>query len=225
MCNKLDASTTRTKWYKNIESAGASVQCWPIDVKQLPRWIGQRLTHAGLKADDEAIQLLVERVEGNLLAAVQEIEKLRLFVKDEFVDAETVRSSVASSARYDVFGLVDRALEGDTSGSLRMIQGLKSEGTDATVLLWALTRELRTLCLCAEQIAQGNGIDRVLQNQRIWDKRKALVKSALKRLNTPHLYQLIESAAQIDFSIKGLSKDNTWDSLEKLVARITGIRV
>jgi DNA polymerase III subunit delta len=218
ICNKLEAASTRTKWYKNIDAAGASIQCWPIDAKQLPRWISQRLNQVGLKADSDAIQMLTERVEGNLLAAVQEIEKLRLFVDSDTIDAETVTAAVADSARYDVFGLVDRILEGNASASLKMLQGLKAEGTDVLGILWALSRELRTLCRCAEQIEQGNGIDRVLQNQHIWDKRKAISKNALRRLNTKKLQGLIQAANKIDQSAKGISKDNSWDLLEQLVA-------
>ncbi len=225
ICNKLDGSSTRTKWYKNVEAAGASIQCWPIDAKQLPRWISNRLNSVGLKADNEAIQMLAERVEGNLLAAVQEIEKLRLYTNADVIDADTITAAVADNARYDVFGLVDRALEGDIKGSLRMLQGLKAEGTEPPVLLWALSRELRTLCQCAEQIEQGNGIDRVLQNQRVWDKRKAVTRNALQRLRSKQLQQLIKIANHIDQSVKGMRKDNSWDLLEQLVATMAGAKL
>ncbi len=221
-CNKLEGSSTRTKWYKNIDAAGASIQCWPIDIKQLPRWIGQRLQQAGLSADSDALQMLAERVEGNLLAAVQEIEKLRLSVEGNVITADTVTAAVADNARYDVFGLVDRALEGNTSGSLKMLQGLKAEGTEPPVILWALTRELRTLYHCSEQIQQGNGIERVLQSQRVWDKRKPLIKAALNRLNIKQLQQLISLANEIDQSIKGMVKNSSWDLLERLVLALTG---
>ena len=225
ICNKLEGSSTRTKWYKNIEAAGASVQCWPIDARQLPRWIGNRLNMVGLKADNEAIQMLAERVEGNLLAAVQEIEKLRLYTNADVIDVDTITAAVADDARYDIFGLVDRTLQGDRKGSLKMLQGLKAEGTEPPVLLWALSRELRTLCQCAEQIEQGNGIDRVLQNQRVWDKRKAITKNALQRLKAKQLQQLIKTANRIDQSIKGMSKDNSWDLLEQLVATMAGAKL
>lgn len=222
ICNKLEASSTRTKWYKAVEAAGASVPCWPIDAKQLPRWISQRLNMVGLKADSEALQMLADRVEGNLLAAAQEIEKLRLFSENNIIDADTIAAAVADNARYDVFGLIDRAIAGDVRGSLKILQGLKAEGTEPLALLWAISRELRTLCHCAEQIAQGNGIDRVLQGQRVWDKRKAMTKSALQRLNTQQLRQLIIAANRTDQSVKGIVKDNSWILLEQLVAKMAG---
>lgn len=225
ICNKLESSTTRSKWYKAIESAGASVQVWPIEVRQLPQWIGQRLNQAGLKASSDAIQLLADRVEGNLLAAVQEIEKLRLYTESDIIDVDTVTAAVTDNARYDVFGLVDRILEGHSNASIRMLQGLKAEGSEAIMVLWALSRELRTLCLCAEQIQQGNGIDRVLQNQRVWDKRKALTKNALRRLSLKQLQQQMRLANQIDKTIKGVVKGNSWDLLEQLVLRMAGVKL
>lgn len=222
ICKKLESSSTKTKWYKSIDAAGASVQCWPIDAKQLPRWIAQRLSQAGLKADSNAVEMLAERVEGNLLAAIQEIEKLKLFADGNSINKDTIAEAVANNARYDVFGLVDRALEGNAGGSLRILQGLKAEGTDATVVLWALSRELRILSQCAEQVALGNGIDRVLQNQRVWDNRKALTKTALRRLNRSKLRRQLHAANVVDQSIKGMVKNNPWVLLEQLVLSLAG---
>lgn len=223
ICNKIDSASTRTKWYKNIEAAGAAIQVWPVTAQELPQWISRRLQQVGLRADTNAIQIISERVEGNLLAAAQEIEKLRLFTESDTVDADTVAAAVANSARYDVFGLVDRALEADAGGCLRMLQGLRAEGTEPTVILWALSRELRTLIQIDEQLSSGNGIDRVLQNFRVWDKRKALIKNALKRLSRQKFSHLIKLSNTIDQSIKGISKANKWDLLERLVLELAGV--
>lgn len=225
ICNKLESASTRSKWYKTIEQAGAGIQVWPITAAQLPRWMGQRLQQAGLKASPEAIQLLSSRVEGNLLAAAQEIDKLQLYCDQNTIDVDAVLSAVADNARYDVFGLVDRALQGDAQGSLKMVQGLKAEGTQLPVILWAISRELRTLCLCAEHIEQGNGIERVLQNQRVWDKRKPLTKAALRRLSATQLRRLIVQASQIDQSVKGMNPHNSWDLLQELVIRLAGAKL
>ena len=224
ICNKIESASTRSKWYKSIEDTGAAIQCWPVESRDLPRWIAARLKLAGLKTDNDALQLLADRVEGNLLAAVQEIEKLRLYIdsEDNTITVDTVTAAVANNARYDVFGLVDRALEGNASSSLRMLQGLKAEGTEPPVVLWALSRELRTLYHCAEQIQLGNGIERVLQNQRVWDKRKGPTKAALNRLSLKQLKQLLSLANQIDQSIKGMIKRSSWDLLEQLVTALAG---
>ncbi len=103
-----------------------------------------------------------------------------------------------------------------------MLQGLKAEGTEPPVVLWALSRELRTLCQCAEQVQQGNGIERILQSLRVWDKRKPLIKNALRRLNVKQLRKLIKLANQVDQSVKGMVKHQSWDLLEQLVSALAG---
>jgi DNA polymerase-3 subunit delta len=217
ICGKIESATSRSKWYQAIEKVGAAVQVWPVDSQQLPRWIDQRLRQAGLNASPDAINLLADRVEGNLLAAVQEIEKLKLFCEHNHVDAETVSAAVADNARYDIFGLVDNALNGDSKASLKMLRGLQAEGSQPTVVLWALARELRTLYQCAEQVEQGLGIDRALQNNRVWDRRKPITKTALKRLQSQQLGKLLQLANRIDQAVKGINQDNEWDLLEQLL--------
>ena len=126
---KLDASSVRSKWVKLIESTGIFIQIWPVTPAQLPRWIGNRLKLAGIRANSQAIEILADRVEGNLLAAVQEIEKLKLLVPDGDVDAKTMSTVVADSARYDVFSLVDKALAGDAQSASRTLRGLRHAGS------------------------------------------------------------------------------------------------
>ncbi|MYM64653.1 DNA polymerase III subunit delta [Pseudomaricurvus sp. HS19] len=219
---KLDGSAQRSKWFKAIESCGDVVQIWPIAGPQLPRWIEQRIQQAGLRADRHAVELLAARTEGNLLAAVQEIEKLKLLATDNFITAETVAGSVADSARYDVFSLIDRALHGDARGAVRTLQGLRGEGTDATVILWALAREIRTLNQILLQQQQGQPFDRAAQSQGVWDKRKPLVRGALQRLRLPQLNTLLRKANAIDKSIKGLRDADPWDELMDLTLNLSG---
>jgi len=222
ICNKIESTATKSKWYKSIESAGAAIQVWPIGAAELPQWLTLRLQQVGLRATSDAIEMIAERVEGNLLAGVQEIEKLRLFTDADTIDADTVANAVSSSARYDVFVLLDRCLQADARGSLRILQGLRAEGTETLAILWVVSRELRTLLQAAQQLEQGNGIDRVLQNLRIWDKRKALIKNALRRLNKPRLRQLLALANQVDQAAKGMNSANKWDLLEQLVMTLAG---
>lgn len=222
ICNKLESATYRSKWFKALEVKGAAIQVWPIDAKHLPGWLNQRLQAANLKTNKEALQLLTERVEGNLLAAAQEVEKLKLYAKDGFVDEQTVESAVLENARYNMFNLVDNAIAGKAPAVIKMLRGLKAEGIDAVVILWALTRELRSLALCAELIAQGNGIERVLQSQKVWDRKKPLFKQALQRVTYKQFTQLLDDAKVIDQSIKGINQENTWDKLEQLFLAFAG---
>lgn len=214
---KLDGSATRSKWVKMIESVGAFIQVWPVNAAQLPRWIGDRLTRAGIRANSQAIEILADRVEGNLLAAVQEIEKLKLLVPDGEVDGKTMSNVVADSARYDVFTLVDKALAGDAQGASRTLRGLRDEGSEPTVILWSLSREIRTLLTAALAQAQGEHLDWALKNAGVWDKRKPLVKAALRRLPHSTLRQLLRQCGGIDRAIKGMRSADPWDELSTVV--------
>ena len=179
---KLEKSAQNSKWMKTLESLGAHIQVWPITGTQLPRWIQQRLQSAGIDANAEAVQILAERVEGNLLAAVQEIEKLKLLATDGVVDANRMSSVVADSARYNLFEFIDRMLMGDAQSAARSLRGLQNEGTESVPLLWAITRELRILVVASEKVAQGAHADAALKSSGVWDKRIPLFRNALRRL-------------------------------------------
>jgi len=220
---KLDGSAQKSKWFKALEDAGSFIQIWPITPAQLPRWIGQRLQQAGLKADPSALELLASRVEGNLLAAVQEIEKLKLLAPNQQVSYELMASVVADSARYDVFGLVDKALHGDARSAVKTLQGLRSEGTEPLNLLWALTRDIRALVQISQAQSQGKPFDAAARQVGIWDKRQALIQDALRRLKPNQLHQLLRKANGIDKAIKGMRTAEPWDELLDLVLNLAGV--
>jgi DNA polymerase-3 subunit delta len=219
---KLDGSSQRSKWFKTVEKVADFVQIWPVTPLQLPRWIEQRMQQTGLNASREAIDMLAARIEGNLLAAAQEIEKLKLLSPDGQVSAEMIASAVGDSARYDVFSLLDKALHGDARAAVRTLHGLKGEGTDATVVLWALAREIRTLYQIAHSMQQGQPFDRAAQNAGVWDKRKPLVSTAMRRLKLNQLQMLMRKANGIDKAIKGLRNADTWDELLDLTLNLSG---
>ena len=219
---KLDAATLRGKWVKSLEGAGVLVQVWPVGSNQMPRWIGQRLREAGIQASPGAVEILADRVEGNLLAAIQEIEKLRMLAPSGEVDAATMSTVVADSARYNIFGLVDKTLEGDPAGAARMLRGLREEGTEVLVILWALARELRLLLRAAEARRYHDSVEDILKKYKVWDKRQPLVKSALRRLKPGHLKMLLRQAGLVDRSVKGLNPGNPWDELTALVMSFAG---
>ena len=219
---KLDAAAQRAKWFKALEPLGAFVQIWPIGTQQLPRWLDQRLRAANLRAEPGAIDILASRIEGNLLAGAQEIEKLKLLADNGIISSELMSSSVADSARYDVFGLIDKALHGDARGAVKCLHGLRSEGTDATVVLWALARELRTLAQMAHLTALGKNFDMAAKQSGVWDKRKVLIKNALRRLREPQVQQLLRAANGVDKAIKGMRKASPWDELLDLTLNLAG---
>lgn len=220
---KLERGQLNSKWFKALESAGVVIQVWPVEGAQLPRWIEQRMRDKGLQPSREAVLLLAERIEGNLLAAAQEIDKLLLLFGPGKVDAEQLTGAVGDSARYDVFGLVDSALEGRVDRTLKMINGLHGEGTAAPVVLWALSRELRLLCSLAEEVARGRSASQVVTARReVWDKRKPLVTKGLQRLSLKQARQLLQLCGDADRAIKGRDSREPWSLLTQIACGIAG---
>ena len=219
---KLERSAQNSKWVKALEAVGAHIQVWPVTGDQLPRWIKQRLLESNITANQQAVEILAERVEGNLLAAVQEIEKLKLLAIEGKVDAIMMSSVVADSARYNLFEFVDKVLAGDAQSAARSLRGLHSEGTDAIPLLWAITRELRILIKASEQISRGENRDWALKNAGVWEKRLPLFRTAIQRCSAAHLRMLLYQAGALDRGIKGMRKADIWDELTTLVLSLAG---
>ncbi|WP_298184160.1 DNA polymerase III subunit delta [uncultured Pseudomonas sp.] len=223
---KLDGNAQKSKWGKAlIEGAHTQfVQIWPVDAHQLPQWIRQRLAQSGLSASAEAVDMIAIRVEGNLLAAAQEIEKLKLLAEGTQIDVDTVQAAVADSARFDVFGLIDAALNGEAAHALRMLEGLRGEGVEPPVILWALAREIRLLATIAQQYAQGMPLDKAFSAARppVWDKRRPLVSKALQRLSATRWAALLQDAQQIDAQIKGQAQGDPWTGLSLLTLNLCG---
>ena len=214
---KIDKQSTNSKWYKALDKAGVTVQVWPVDAKNLPRWLQQRVRNAGMSIDDDALRLLCERMEGNLLAAVQEVEKLKLLAADSKITMQTVTEAVSDNARYNLFDMADNALKGNASVSLRMLYGLRAAGTEPPVVLWALVREIRTLYEAQLDCDSGQSTQQALSSRRVWQNRMPLMQAALTRHNTHSLSLLLEQAARADGSIKGFADGKPWDNLSRLV--------
>ncbi|TWH64564.1 DNA polymerase III delta subunit [Azomonas agilis] len=223
---RLDGATQKTKWAKALlESPEVQfISLWPIEAAQLPRWLGQRLSRAGLSATPEALALIAERVEGNLLAAAQEVDKLALLAKQGRIDAALVQSCVGDSARYTLFDLLDSLLAGRAAHALQSLRGLRAEGTEAPILLWGISRELRLLTQLAYQQHQGIPLDQALAQIRppIWDKRRPLIQKALERTPREYWNLWLREAQYIDASIKGQIDSDPWMGLERLVLTMAG---
>lgn len=220
---KVDKRSQSAKWYKALDKVGATLQVWPVEAPDMPRWLDQRLRSRGLQAERDAVRMIAERVEGNLLAAAQEVDKLVLLNGAGALSAEQVEEAVADSARFDVFGLVDAALMGDAPRLTRMLDGLRGEGVEPILVLWALTRELRSLADMAAQIESGKGIDGVLS--RVWGKRKGPVKAGLQRHNKARWQQMLRRTARLDRVIKGAAPGNAWDELLQLGLLMAGVQL
>ena len=207
---KLDRSSQSAKWVKSLESAGVNVQIWPIGLRELPGWIAERMRRAGLQPDRDAVALIADRVEGNLLAAGQEIEKLRLILGEGKVTADDVSCAVANSSRFDVFKLVDAALTGDAKRALKILSGLRAEGVEPVIVVWALTRELRTLALLTDTVAQGGDLASGMKKNRVWSNRQSLVRNCIGRHKHGDFHRLIKDASQADLAAKGQLRADPW---------------
>ena len=231
--DRLDAATQKAKWFQGLEKAGVFIQVWPVEHRQLPGWVAHRFKMAGYEASRDAVTLLSERIEGNLLAAAQEIEKLKLMADGNIIDVDTVRDVVSDNARFDVFQLADTALQGDVRNTVRILGGLRSEGIEAPIVLWALAREVRLLShlsrlksrgistdLAIEQAAKAHGFSPFMLK-----KRRRLLEKGMGRLSERELRRMLEHVGIIDQGIKGLSSINEWDELLSLSMTLAGAPV
>ncbi len=219
---KLDPAARRSRWFQALDRAGVVVQAWPLKPVELPAWIERRMQGRGLQASPEAVALLAERVEGNLLAAAQEIEKLHLLYGARRLGVEAIVAAVGDSARFTVYELVDSALAGDGVRCVRILRGLQGEGVEPVLVLWALSREIRQLEGMALELARGDAMEQILQRYRVWEQRKAVVRAGLRRHQTLHWQQLLRRASRIDRMIKGADEGNPWDELLQLVLLVAG---
>ncbi len=224
---RLESSTLSSKWFKQLESLMVLVQIWPLERRQLPAWLRQRLVQAGLHADDSALQVLIDRVEGNLLAARQEIEKLGLLANAKPGDkvalsGDDVLRLVADSSRHDLGKLTEAALLGAAARTRRILASLRAEGVFPLLILAALSRELRQLLVMREQIDGGRDIAQAMASSRVWFSRKAAVGRALQRLSAAEIEQMLDHCALVDHAVKGLHRANPWDELSHLCLRFSG---
>ncbi|MGC3872462.1 DNA polymerase III subunit delta [Halomonas sp. GXIMD04776] len=225
--SRLDYKQQQSKWFKALDKIGLFVPVWPVDHQRLGFWMRDRASRHGLQLDMDAARLLGERTEGNLLAADQELQKLALIMPPGArLNAEAIASGVEDNARYDVFTLTDACLRGERERAVRIVQGLRGEGIEAPVVLWALTRELRTLLSLQQHLDQGQSLEHACKAQRpmIPDKRRPNYQQALQRLPHRRLHKLLLFSQRIDLAIKGAVTLPLWDALNDLALTLAGGR-
>ena len=211
---KLDA---RTAWVRAVDERGVLVEVWPVDRQELPRWIGERAAALGLRLTRGAAALLADRVEGNLLAADQELTKLALNLPDGEVDEEAVLEAVANSARFDVFRLSDAVTDGDAARAVTVLDSLRAEGVAPVRVCWVLCREIGLLARLKNAVQQGENMDRALLRHGVWRSRMPAVRRALGRFDSRRLKALLAQAARTDNTVKGREPGDAWVALTALV--------
>jgi len=223
LCEKIDFKQTKAKWFQAIEANGLAVQSKPIEGRALINWCQTKATELDLQLDGEAASLLAERVEGNLLAANQELEKLSLLFKGKTLTAQHIQDSVADQAHYQLFALSSAMLSGRVEYALQILNRLRQTGLEQAVILWLLSKELREL-INISQKQQLQPLSAVFKQLRIWQSRQAEYNAALKRHNLTSLQALLSVALAIDLNIKGIrpgyGKQDAWVGITDLVYKI-----
>lgn len=221
---KLDWATQKAAWVASLQQAAVYIEIPNVERAQLPAWISQRLAAQGQSAERASIDFIAERVEGNLLAAHQEIQKLGLLHQPGKLTYEQVQDAVLNVARYDVFKLSEAMLAGDPARLVRMLEGLKGEGEALPLVLWAVSEEIRTLLKLKAGMAQGRPLGALMKEMRIWGPRERMMEPALRRVSLPVLEKALQEAAQVDKMIKGLRAKahagDAWDALLQLALTI-----
>jgi DNA polymerase-3 subunit delta len=218
--DKLEASQTKAKWFNQLISNGWWLPIWPVERHQFSGWLSSRLQQAGLTADGDALALLVERLDGNLLAAKQEIEKLALLHSGD-ITAETVLASVSDSSRYTVFDLSSAFLSGDLARALKVLNVLRGEGVEPAIILWLITRELRLLIDLGESQQAGQPLGAAFKRLRVFDKRQKDYSLALQRCTVSHFKHCLIGCARIDGAVKGQVKEDVWTLISEMMVAVS----
>jgi DNA polymerase-3 subunit delta len=219
----LNRKSAESAWAQALSRAGEWLETRPPSLAALPAWIGRRLVAAGLRCDEEGAALLAARVEGNLLAARQEIDKLALVhPPGAALSVDDIRSAVADGARFDVYQLADAALAGDADRAVRVLGGLRVEGTAAPLVLWALVRECLVLIDAGARTGRGEGPERALLAAGVWQSRVKLYTQALRQQRGGSLRRLLGAVTRADQVVKGARPGEPWNALLELTLALAG---
>jgi DNA polymerase-3 subunit delta len=221
---RLDRATRDTKWAQALARAAVMVEVGTIERQRLPDWVGVRLARQNQRADAATRQWIADKVEGNLLAAHQEIQKLGLLYPEGELAAEDVERAVLDVARYDVFGLRDAMLAGDAARTVRMLAGLQAEGEALPLVLWAVGEEIRVLARVAQARAENQDVNGLMRRLRVFGARERLLLQAAARVPMSAWPAAIQHAHDVDRLIKGLTVpgrlSDPWEEMTRLALRI-----
>jgi DNA polymerase-3 subunit delta len=225
MLPRLDKATQSAAWFGALESFGVAVRIDPVERAALPQWIAQRLQQQGQRVaagepGQRTLQFFADRVEGNLLAAHQEIQKLALLYPQGELGFEQVESAVLNVARYDVFKLSEAVLAGQAGRVQRMLDGLQAEGEAEVLVHWALSEDIRALVRVKDAMGAGRPLPMALREQRVWGVKEKLFERVLPRMSATSLQNMLHAAHQVDGIVKGLKQPDWpvdgWQALQRL---------
>ena len=217
----VDWRAQKGAWFGALDAAGVMVEALEVKRDKLPAWLASRLQAQAQTADSETLEFIAGKVEGNLLAAYQEVQKLALLFPPGALSFEQIKESVLDVARFDVFDLGGIVLSGDALQLARVLDGLQGEGAAPPLILWSITEEIRAVGRVLAGLAGGRPLQQALRDARIWGPRQQLVERNVGRFSLAQIESALVHAARIDRMIKGLARGDAWDELLQLGLRFT----
>jgi DNA polymerase-3 subunit delta len=220
----LERDAKNSAWFNALEMQAQTITLNEIDAANLPKWIANRLAQQGQHTSAQTLEFLAHQVEGNLLAANQEVQKLGLLYPQGELSDEIVREAVLNVSRYDAFQLGEAVLQGDTERTVRILQGLQDEGENAVAVMNPLMWVLRPLVRIKQAEMRGENINNAMTSARIYGDRQALVKRALSRLSLRQLEAALQKLADIDRTAKGVMLGDAWLEISRLCFGLARVR-
>lgn len=215
---KLEKVQLSSKWFTALNKSAQVLEAKAIQAAHLPAWVRQRLMAQGLEIESEALAQFAEKVEGNLLAAKQEVDKLALLLPSgSLITMDHIHNAIANVARFDVFQLSAAWMSGDTQRLNNLLETLQADGEEPILLLWAVSEDIRTLLRLEGALKQGQSVGQVRNSLRLWGEKQQLAPRALKRIGAKKLIWALQKCAEIDRQIKGAAEGNAWISAENVL--------
>lgn len=218
---KLDSTTQKSKWFAVLQQQGVVIQADDIPRHALPAWLAGRLRKQGQSTDTATLEFLADRSEGNLLAAFQEVQKLALLYPIGVLSFEQIKDAVMDVSRYDITKLSEAMLSGNAARFVRILDGLRAEGTATVLVLWAMSEDIRKLGKVLQAMQRGSNIGSAMREARIWGNNLSQIENAARRIKFPHIERAMQQAARLDKIIKGLRQGDVWDELLQLGLRFS----
>ena len=219
---KLDKNQQQSKWFTTLSRHGITLEAKSIGLAELPAWIGERLRLRGLDAQSETLSFFAQLIEGNLLAASQEIDKLALiYPKGHLLSLSDIEQTVANVSRFDVFQLSSAWLSGNMPRVIQLLDGLMADGAEPILLVWVLAEDIRILIRLSAALRQGESLQSISKQLRLWGNKSTIMSQASIRLSTLRLMTALQICAQIDRQIKGIENGDAWATLRQLFLELT----
>ena len=219
---KLEMAQQKSKWFKALDKNGVIIQHWEVQSSQLVGWINRNMAQLGIESNTEVANAIAYCTEGNLLATMQEIQKLKIAYPDGKINLQQYLYQIDQQSQYTVFGMIDSALQGDTDKVNKIFRSLKDDSTPPVILISSLYRELKNLVTMSIELKTNQTIESILNNHRVWQKRKPLISNALKKHSYQKLQKLLLNLGRIDRSLKGMDNLDVYDELQNVVISLSG---